>query len=423
VQTQQRLHGTDAAVIGAYAQSDLGRATLRRELVEGAQIEAGQQVLLLCETRPPGGNEAIVQTIAALVRELGAHVVLMRVDELIPVRPGSAPGAWSHVEAFRLPHAVHAAILAADVVLDYTVNSRGGQKYNVEFYTLGMYYGKRICAHRAVEAPEVLGTRAEAPIASPDALTFPSDLLRLICDRVNAILIAAAETRQQFRLTNPWGTDLRFTVLPGDVSQPGGGIRRYPEHGAFGFAGDDNRRLWDGLVGFGVTQTCVGEWVTKHCSLLGGPLSEPLTAVIRDGFLVDARGGPEAPRLLAAIADEPSGIHAILMGTNPKATPFRDGQFLLDNNGAGVGVSHVAFGGPGLFFRNGAWGPVGNKHFQLGDIPKISLWAGDALVVQDGRLLALADPVVRDAARAHGDPDALLEQFAWPDDDAIRAIA
>jgi hypothetical protein len=236
VQTRERLHGTDAEVVRAYARSELGRATLRRELVEGAEIEAGQQVLLLCETRPPGGNEDVVQTVAELVRELGAHVVLMRVDELIPVRPGSAPGAWSHVEKLQLPKAVHAAILAADVVLDYTVNSRGGQKYNVEFYTLGMYHGKRICAHRAVEAPEVLGTSGDAPIASPEAVAFPSDLLRLICDRVNAVLIAAAEARQELRLTNPWGTDIRFTALPGDVSQPGGGIRRYPEDRPFAFA-------------------------------------------------------------------------------------------------------------------------------------------------------------------------------------------
>jgi hypothetical protein len=68
-----------------------------------------------------------------------------------------------------------------------------------------------------------------------------------------------------------------------------------------------------------------------------------------------------------------------------------------------------------LFYRNGAWGPVGNQHYQLGNIPRISLWAGDTHVVDDGRLLTLADPVVREAARQYGDPDALLRQFDWPE--------
>jgi hypothetical protein len=388
---------------------------IRRELVEGAQVQAGQQALLLCETYPPGGNDEVIHVVAETLRQLGLQVITLQVDQLIPVRAGTSPGAWSYVEKHRLPAAVHAAIRAADVIVDYTLNSRGAQKYNQEFYTLAMYYGKRICAHRAVEAPEVLGDDPSAPIANPEAVQYPSDLLHAISHQVNTVLIAAAEGQQEFRLTNPWGTDIRFTVLPGDISPRDAGIRRYPETNPFGFAGDDSKRLWHALAGFAVTQTCEGIWVTKHCSLLGGALSEPLWVRFLDGFIAGAEGGPEAARLLEIIADEPAGVHAILMGLNPKASPFRDGRYLLDNNGAGAGVSHLALGGPGLFYRKGEWGPVGNKHFQLGDIPKISLWAGPECVVQDGRLLALADPVVREAAREYGDPDVLLRQFHWPD--------
>ena len=72
-------------------------------------------------------------------------------------------------------------------------------------------------------------------------------------------------------------------------------------------------------------------------------------------------------------------------------------------------------GGPGLFFRRGEWGPIGNKHFQLGNIPKASLWAGAEPVFEQGRLLALDDPAVREEARRYGDADELLSQFPWPD--------
>ena len=172
----------------------------------------------------------------------------------------------------------------------------------------------------------------------------------------------------------------------------------------------DGPEVAGALGGFAVTQTCEGVCVTRHCSLLGGELSEPLAVRFKDGIIVGADG----PELMPLLADELNGIHAILMGLSPKASPFRYGRYLLSNNGAGVGVCHIALGGPGLFFRKGEWGPVGNKHFQLGDLPKISLWAGAERVVDDGYLMALRDPQVREVARRYGDPDELLRQFDWP---------
>jgi len=413
--TKEASRARSAEVTRAYARSALGREVIRREIVEGAQVRAGDRVLLLWETAGADGIDEIVGAAGEIVRGLGAKSVVMQLDEHIPLRRGTAPGAWSDVEKFQPAPSVVNAIRGADVVLDYTRNSRGAQKYNQVFYTLSMYYGKRICAHRAVEAPEVLSDDPEAPLASPEALGYPSELLRAIGRRVNEMLIAAAEARDVFRLTNPWGTDLRFTALPGDVSQPFGGIRRYPAANAFDFAGDDNNRIWNALAGFAMTQTCDGVWVAKHSTLLGGVLSRPVAVMIKDGLVAGAEGGAEATQLLDIIAGEPSGVHAILMGLNPKASPFRNGEYMLDNNGAGVGACHIALGGPGLFYRHGGWGAVGNKHFQLGNIPKISLWAGSRCVVEDGRLVALADPVIKKEAARFGDPEKLLRQFDWPE--------
>ncbi|HEY3303376.1 MAG TPA: hypothetical protein VGL70_07560 [Candidatus Binatia bacterium] len=413
VAAKEQSRARSAEVTRAYARSELGREIIRREIVEGAQIKTGDQALLLWETAVADGIDEIVRVAAEIVRELGAKPIIMRLEEHIPLRRGTAPGAWSYLEKFQPAPAVVNAIRGADVVLDYTRNSRGAQKYNQVFYTLSMYYGKRICAHCAVEAPEVLSDDPEAPFASPEALSYPSELLRAIGRRVSEILIAAAEARDTFKLTNPWGTDLRFTALPGDVSQPFGGIRRYPAANSFDFAGDDNNRIWNALAGFAMTQACDGVWMAKHSTLLGGVLGKPVAVKFKDGLIVGADGGEEAKKLLDIIADEPSGVHAILMGLNPKAAPFRNGEYMLDNNGAGVGACHIALGGPGLFYRHGAWGAVGNKHFQLGNIPKISLWAGSRCVVEEGRLLALADPVIRKEAGRFGDAEKLLRQFDW----------
>ena len=107
------------------------------------------------------------------------------------------------------------------------------------------------------------------------------------------------------------------------------------------------------MQGFGVCQRCDGVWVTRYCTLVGGEVSEPLRIRLKGGFLVDAEGGPEAARVMDLTRGEESGIHAILQ-VDPKAAPFRDGQYMLNNNGVGVGVAHAALGGPGYYYRNGA---------------------------------------------------------------------
>src|SRR5581483_5006634 len=350
-------------VVEAYAASARGRALIRRDLVEGAKVKAG-------------GIDAVIDVAREILGDLRAEVNVLRVQELIPLKAGVAQGAWADMDKWHPPAEVLDAILAADVILDYTTNSRGAQKYNEAFHTISSFCGKRLFAYRAVEAPEILSGDPERPIACPDAVEYPSELLAFIADRINDVLISAAEAGAEMRLTNPWGTDIRFRALPGDVCIPRGGIRSFPDQPPFGYVGDDGNRLYVALVGCTVTEDCHGTWVTRHCSLVGGVLSEPMSVTISNGQAVGAGGGPEAARLMEMIAGEECRVHAILAGLNPKAAPFRDGRYLLENKGAAAGVSHIAFGGPGLFYRNGGWGGIGNKHFQLGDIPKISLWAG-----------------------------------------------
>src|SRR5258707_1332943 len=82
--------------------------------------------------------------VADTLRELGLHVVVMQVDELIPVAHGAVAGSFADVHKHRLPPEVFAAVQAADLIFDYTTSSRGATKYNLDFHILATHYGKHI---------------------------------------------------------------------------------------------------------------------------------------------------------------------------------------------------------------------------------------------------------------------------------------
>src|SRR5207247_7863516 len=108
------------------------------------------------------GTDAVVDVVAEILRDQGLQVVTLSTDVLLPLARGGMPGSFAEVEHHRLPKAIFAAIRAADVIFDYTASGRGSQKYNLDFYLLSHYYGKRIVGKRAVEATEVPGAETGA---------------------------------------------------------------------------------------------------------------------------------------------------------------------------------------------------------------------------------------------------------------------
>lgn len=394
-------HRTDARAVRAFLGSDLGRSTLRRYLVDCAQVVAGQEALLLHERGSEDGTSEAVAAMAQMLRDLGVHVVTLAVDSLMARQSGAMEGSYAFSERHQIPKPVFAAMQAADLTFDFTPDTGGSVKYNLDFYTLGTYHARGL--HGARQYYQAA--------ANPERLRFPSEVLRILGARVSESLISAAEARAEFHLTSPWGTDLRFTSLPGDISLAGGDLQAFHSRGRF--RSPEPSRLFRILVGFSVTQSCEGVWVTKHVRRLGGLLSGPLRVTLKDSFVAGAEGGPEAQELLKILEEDNSGVHAILTGVHPKVAPFRDGHYVLNNEGIEMGVTHCSLGGPGLFYRNGEWGPVGDKHVPLGNIPRISLWAGSECVFDNGRPAALTDPDVRAAVSEYGDPDDLLEPFDW----------
>src|SRR5687767_9726419 len=104
--TSAPVHRADPRLIQAYVSTELGRATIRRELVEGAQVRAGQQALLVYDRQSLDGTDAVVAVVAELLRERGLHLTMMQVDELIPVAAGTVAGSFAHVAKHRIPPVV-----------------------------------------------------------------------------------------------------------------------------------------------------------------------------------------------------------------------------------------------------------------------------------------------------------------------------
>lgn len=399
---RDRRSQVDPSLVRAFLRTELGRSVVRRYLVECATVEPGMQALVLVERERLNGTDVLCDLFVDELRAMGALPVVQEVDALFPRRPGTLPMSFLEQDRLRFPRAVSAGIRAADLTIALTAGGLGHGRYNIDGYTLTMYDARKI-----YEAQDIY-LAAE----NPDALSFPTDLLRVVADRFIARLVDAAERGAEFRLTNPWGTDVRFTVLPGDVGPFAGIVRPRPDEKWFNKLNHD--RLIRSIAGVGVTQTCEGTFVTTYCTALGGQLEPAVRAHLEDGFVVDAEGGPAAARLMEMVRKEPAGVHAILFGMNPRYVPFRGGRYVDRNAGAGTGQGHMALGGAGLFYRKGEWGTVGRNHLQLGDVPKVSLALGEEWVIKDGRLLVLDDPEVRKAAAAFGDPDELLRPFPWP---------
>ena len=59
----------------AFLETDFGRAMLRRELEEGAQVKKGQHALLLGDPDPSGAHEAELNAVADTLREMGEDVL------------------------------------------------------------------------------------------------------------------------------------------------------------------------------------------------------------------------------------------------------------------------------------------------------------------------------------------------------------
>ena len=341
----------------------------RNWLGKHAGIQSGERVLVLGTTR---SETDVINLVAAVCRELGAEVTISIIEHSDLPHPG--PGKIM-AEAFK----------ATDVVL------RVGHVmcfHDAMTQTALLDYGMRMSALSPPGNMELL--------ASP-AARFPLDLFYLLAYKVYQQVRAGSV----IRVTDPKGTDItaRYTgedvggeqwvwdpvrsTVPGDApgTFPPGVCGLLPEPGS-----GNGVLLFDGYVGM-------------------GRLKEPIKLTIENGWCTRIDGGSEA-RLLKNITKGVENVMyftELMWGLNPKTNADIDVKPMALDAERHAGILHAAIGN-----STGMGGKVYSKLHLDGLIEWPTVYIDGVELIKDGRLVALEDPEIIEAAREYGDPAKVL---------------
>jgi hypothetical protein len=277
-------------------------------------------------------------------------------------------------------------------------------------------------------------------MASP-AAHFPADLLRLITRKTRE-LIYEHGVGADVRITDPEGTDLRFTLHEeyfrndpaGTDIDPDVWEEYYDEYDwpRREFTYPDNHvagKPWPPLIDRENASGVIASTLGHH--------SKPYPRIeldVEDGRVTEIRGGGDRGDRLREIHERTRDVRypdfpgdgllwvwECSIGTNPKA--FRPSSFTkLSESGTLTerlrsGVIHIGVGTLSLT-RSRDWAREHGEIYGHVDhhmnFPTYEILTDDGpvTVVEDGRLTVLDDPAVRDAAAEYGDPDELLRE-AW----------
>lgn len=174
------------------------------------------------------------------------------------------------------------------------------------------------------------------------------------------------------RITTKLGTDLTFS---------GRGRKAHPDTGIIPFKGGFTNLPAGEVYLAPVEGTANGRLVIDGAIAGMWPLKRPIEVAISRGFAVGVGSGAEARRLWQMLA--PHGRQAFNVaefgiGTNYKAR--LTGEVLEDEKV--LGTVHVAFGD-----NSTMGGVVKVSSHQDGIITKPTVWVGDRLIMEEGRLL------------------------------------
>ncbi len=363
----------------------------RNVVVHGA-VRPGEIVTILTDTLVP---DLVAEAVLAALIETGAR----------PMVVTSEPPGLRWRTGYEPPAPMRAAVYGADVVVQ--LKSVEAQAYPRLQETSCIEHGVRWVKVPAANQPEVL--------ASPFA-RFPYDVMQLMARKVFEQWTRGARVPgpagKTIRVAAANGTDLtatydpRYVINTGFVPAP---LRPGQWNQLCGATvGIELFTAADGVV---VLDALHGEEEYKFLPPVGSDVVYPLSQPIRwifEGKYAAIEGGPEADVMRRIVSR--AGTRAaralceIALGVNPKAPlntlPTRH-----------AGVTHYAIGStrgrtPTTELEDA---PV-HTH---GHIHRATIEVDGDLTIDNGRLLALDDPEVRDAASRHGDPDEILAEVPF----------
>ena len=342
-----------------------------RNCVQGyAFIEKGQTVLLWLD-RTGQVDPLVVQAIALACEEAGAKTHILS----------------SHGNENRLGESisplVFEAMESADVLITAQALENAAIVDNLHFARFLIRTGKR-CVSLICPTPALL---------TSSWATFPPELLWALFRKTS--VRARSGKDDVFHLTAPNGTDLRGRLLF-----------------AWGFKEDQPPRGWmffpSGDMAEHPESPVNGTVVFDQMEGFAGDLREPVRLTVEDHWVTRVEGGEEAKWLENLMDRFEKGRYLceVAIGVHPKA-PVSEGlqvrapdTILFRRSG----TYHAAVG-------NWAWIPEHDSllHWDGGCLDPTFTVGGETLI-DNGRLLILDDPEIRELASKFGDPDELLTE-------------
>jgi len=299
-------------------------------------VKESEEVLIVVDEK----SHAIGEALFDAAKDLGAEVVLMEMIE-------------REVHGSEPPRVVAEAMKNADVVIAPTSKSLTHTKARIEATGKGV----RI---------------ASMPTITEDIMkrTMSADYSK-IKERSQKFAELLSEGKQA-RVTTPAGTEVTFS-LEGRKALADTGILH--NKGDFG-------NLPAGEACIAPIEGKTSGVAIIDATMAGvGLLKTPIKLVIKDGYVVEISGGPEAEALSKLLQDkgkEAKNIAELGIGTNEKATP--SGNPLEDEKV--MGTVHIGLG------NNVAFGGRVDAPVHLDGIMKSpTLIIDDKTVIEDGKLL------------------------------------
>lgn len=346
-----------------------------RNCARYAGVEKGKSVLLLV-TKAADYPE-VVSALQEAIREKGAELVTMKFD------------GWSRALG-QPPKALVAALPAADIVIQQGSSMNAQARYAQR----AMYeYGTSFFVNMA-KTPEALAS---------DYGCYPMELLYAIGDKV----LKRVQKAKRLRLTTKAGTDISMNVHPRHL----GGYFYDPRHAGVG----SSKAFPGGEFGVYPEDPCDGVLAVEAFQPNVAPpqsiLPKPLMIEVKDHWAVDL-DGPNAEWMeerLRTRGDKYAKLFCeVMWGIHPRA---------------GTKGCRAAANPNLLHCSVGNFQYAGGKYYSKMQLP-LYMWEptvtldGEPLI-QDGRLLTLDDPELRDIASRYGDPDALLAIRPVPKEESV----
>ncbi len=330
-----------------------------RSMMDQLDVVAGDRVLILTEHLV---DPVVIQATAAAAAYRGAEV------HILSVPPYSA-GGWDRQTPSSLVPAIYPE---ADAVISFA--------WWPEVHSEPLFFG--VVFQNKARMVSVSQTATAAAFVT--AARFPADLYYAICRKAKVRLASCSE----LRITTEHGTDVTVTDL-GRIDSDEGPL------------GPHGWRPWPfGGINFNPVHTD-GVLVIEE-STVTGFVDEVVRVELKDNAVVSIEGGGAARQLRTFSAYGYYVRHAVL-GLNPKARVTRAAQFEREKHA-------------GIFYL-GLDGLVDGKQDRMRPgfahcdclFVRPSVFTDGIALVEDGRLLLLDDPEIREIASRFGPPELLLD--------------